>query len=390
MHKNIVKENIESLIPFIKKWFEMRGIHYIKPEDVLKQSNGYEGCFMLIRFPVLQNLPFSGYSSMPERFFNQLDTIKTGDELWRVFTNHSAKTVKESIKTVYEFNDLMFFGPMIKRPENIVNLFSHFANKTTKLQQYQYGHLIDIGEHFKRKSYEQFVKGLKVIQNMHSDETVWVNRIISLAKKKKYWSGDMIIDYITDIGNMYVQTEKVLNTEHLNEKKSIEELHNYLQRNLLKARHKNRKITYTDEEKNLEFETEDYRIVLARDSHELLDIGEDLNICVGSYGQSAAAKNCIIALLYLKGDNVPAVCIEIRNKSIVQAKMAYNQKPYKDLRNQIENWAKNWGLKINTRDLIADKNDFDIDIDQNGYREMMQRMRTRDRNMIEDLMRANG
>lgn len=106
------------------------------------------------------------------------------------------------------------------------------------------------------------------------------------------------------------------------------------------------------------FSDDDVVISLAQDSSELLSMGSEMNICVGSYVDRVKTKRCDILSVKSAIDNNYLVCIELRGKSIVQAKMAYNNRLVndKDLLLKIQNYAAERSIGINTYDMETHTN----------------------------------
>ena len=72
----------------------------------------------------------------------------------------------------------------------------------------------------------------------------------------------------------------------------------------------NKDITYSDEEKSLEWENEGYKFCLPEDTNRLVDIGSKMNICFGHlYRDKAVNKQCTI--IYAKKADEYELCIEV-------------------------------------------------------------------------------
>ena len=72
----------------------------------------------------------------------------------------------------------------------------------------------------------------------------------------------------------------------------------------------NKDITYSDEEKSLEWENEGYKFCLPEDTNRRVDIGSKMNICVGHlYRDKAVNKQCTI--VYAKKADEYELCIEV-------------------------------------------------------------------------------
>lgn len=74
--------------------------------------------------------------------------------------------------------------------------------------------------------------------------------------------------------------------------------------------YENKEITYSEEEKQLEWENGGYKFCLPEDTKRLVDIGSRMNICVGHlYRDKAVDKECTI--VYAVKNNQYELCIEV-------------------------------------------------------------------------------
>ena len=64
----------------------------------------------------------------------------------------------------------------------------------------------------------------------------------------------------------------------------------------------------------------------AKDTHELIGIGEALNNCVASYATAALAGEVIIVVAR-DALNVPRLCLEVRGRTLLQYKLNFNGRP---------------------------------------------------------------
>ena len=89
---------------------------------------------------------------------------------------------------------------------------------------------------------------------------------------------------------------------------------------------KNEAISYSDEEKNLEWENAGYKFCLPESTDRLVDIGSKMNICVGHlYRDKAVNKECII--VYAQKDDEYELCIEVNkhnNRFRIVQESAFN------------------------------------------------------------------
>lgn len=90
---------------------------------------------------------------------------------------------------------------------------------------------------------------------------------------------------------------------------------------------KNEKIPYSKAEKRLETKVEtkhdNFQIYLPRDTAELRNVGREMNICVGSYGDRAVKKSCTIVVMKMNGEY--DVCMELAENEVVQVKKYGNK-----------------------------------------------------------------
>ena len=88
----------------------------------------------------------------------------------------------------------------------------------------------------------------------------------------------------------------------------------------------NEAISYSDEEKNLEWENAGYKFCLPENTGRLVDIGSKMNICVGHlYRDKAVNKECTI--VYAQKDDEYELCIEVNkhnNRFRLVQKSAFN------------------------------------------------------------------
>lgn len=93
----------------------------------------------------------------------------------------------------------------------------------------------------------------------------------------------------------------------------------------------NKNISYSDEEKSLEWENGGYKFCLPEDTNRLVDIGSKMNICVGHlYRDKAVNKECTI--VYAKKADEYELCIEVHKHNerfrLVQRSAFNNQDPH--------------------------------------------------------------
>ena len=70
-------------------------------------------------------------------------------------------------------------------------------------------------------------------------------------------------------------------------------------------------------------DNDDIEFCLPKNNFILHDIGNKMNHCVGTY--DTLVRNKRATIIYLKKNNEYILCLEIRNKEIIQAKKKYNE-----------------------------------------------------------------
>lgn len=164
----------------------------------------------------------------------------------------------------------------------------------------------------------------------------FVKKYIKANSEKKIVNY-LILDngnYLSDSARMYSDLRKDKKFKELiNLKGSVKEVHDKLSKLHEKIEIESENIKYLKETekkfKDMEFEGIKYR--LAKDTMELVRVGQKMGICVGSYANEALGGKCIILLGYK--DEEPVTCIELRRIDkkyhVYQVKGKYNYK--KDL-----------------------------------------------------------
>ena len=110
----------------------------------------------------------------------------------------------------------------------------------------------------------------------------------------------------------------------------------------------NQKISYTQEEKELNWDNSGYNFCLPEDTNRLLDIGSKMNICVGHlYCDKAANKQCTI--VYAKKADDYELCIELHKASnnrfrLIQKSAFSNHAPKGKLLDVFNQWCRVKGI----------------------------------------------
>ena len=126
----------------------------------------------------------------------------------------------------------------------------------------------------------------------------------------------------------------------------MKSLHDNLSKQYQKLQIEDKEIKYKEEEIYLNFFDEDTGcdFALVKTTHELVDIGTEMVICVGSYWKDVLSKQSTILKVVHHGAYV--ACIELTpNQSLVQAKGVRNQLPEKEICGAIMRWVEQKQVK---------------------------------------------
>lgn len=184
------------------------------------------------------------------------------------------------------------------------------------------------------------------------------------ALKYLYTSQDKISEFFLDTAYMAISFQKrgMLKKSHM--KGSLKQTHDALSRDFYRIKNPNKPIVYNDDEKMLNDSIDNIDFVLAKDTYELIDIGQEMGICVGSYGDRAAEKQLIILKMIQNKKYVG--CIELSSdcKELVQAKACFNNLLQESKAEALQKWVKKHKILADCYDYQHIKNG-NIEYDEN-------------------------
>ena len=160
--------------------------------------------------------------------------------------------------------------------------------------------------------------------------------------------GEYYNNIIIDLVHIAMQIKKDKPDYTLNLSMPLQNLHDIVSSDYNKLRRKNRVIDYNHLERQnnqFDFIKDGLKFKLAKDTHELIDVGSHMHICVGGYDYLALQHECYIVVARDK-DNNPIVCIELDDKlsTIKQAKLKYNNIPDETIGKIVEEWAQKYNI----------------------------------------------
>ena len=171
-------------------------------------------------------------------------------------------------------------------------------------------------------------------------ETIAINKCLKIGKYEFY-----------DVCEFFnrLSTYDNFNPDNYDYTISLKELHDVFSSDLGKISEQNRTIPYEEKIINNEtlnnvseiIEEECITLKAAKDTYELIDVGTQMNICVGRYGDRAVDKDCNIFVVRDSKEK-PIVCIELSKdyKCIIQAKAKFNGRLPKNLYSFVKKWCK--------------------------------------------------
>ena len=149
--------------------------------------------------------------------------------------------------------------------------------------------------------------------------------------------------FFADTARMYTQLKNHDVISHNDFKGTLREIHDKFSRLMDKVRYENVVIKYSDSEINKYNQTiSNIEFKLAKDTHELIRVGQSMGICVGGYGENAVARSCTIVVAY--EDEKPVICIELHSSRLIQAKCKYNNLAQGHLALALKNWVETTGV----------------------------------------------
>jgi hypothetical protein len=143
----------------------------------------------------------------------------------------------------------------------------------------------------------------------------------------------------TDTINIWHQIKHEITTIPKDVEKDWNKFHDWLAIEQRKIATKPQAIPYTEKELKIDgAEVEDLSIELPKDTHKLIEWGQALSHCVGSYGQYAVEKRCTI--LGVKKAGKLKYCIELGREGMRQFRGHHNSDPDLFDKQNIENLLK--------------------------------------------------
>lgn len=175
---------------------------------------------------------------------------------------------------------------------------------------------------------------------LYSDENAGIKRLQKLLignfEKKMYFMDT--VSMLEDLKKAGFDIKPLLKLN------SLKDMHDVVMIKHNEMRQMNREIYLSNSDKKLNDENGSYTFTVCNETDQLVRLGETMHICVGSYGDRAVNKYCLI--VYGEKEGKLFTCIEVRDKSLVQVKGYCNHLLNEEDQAAVKAWAKSKGLKF--------------------------------------------
>lgn len=343
--KELIKEAAEALLE----------VHHGRKEQLTKIGDFSDTTFIMLA--TYNNLPYFNYDfyrvadieinnlnlwhrQPRDRFTYRLRTIKTkylADDVF-VFEKFLFKGIKANTKKAVR--KLIFENPMLvdvyrlllksgfKNPDVIRAMLSEDMEISTR-------YLIEYNNN-EKYCQEYIVKFIKKLIKVKGE----------IGARKFLSSSESDLEYLRDTASMFVIFDERKMFKNTYMKGDLRKVHDELSKDYRKVKEKNLKINYKPDFYKLEDTIDGFEFKLMKNTYEMIDVGQEMHICVGSYGNSAVAGRCVI--LTMSKGNKHVGCIELSSdgKRLVQAKACFNNLLQEKKAEVLKQWIEK--NKINT------------------------------------------
>lgn len=361
----------EKVREFVRIALSKRGVTYRKVEDFIETSPFDKECswihfwdaMIYARFPQLQNIPLNNIKYIPDYLRKSLDNETTKTGIYRLLFGTNAKTVLRKMEKAEDYYTLHVLSRAIEKPENLLRMlelsitrtvkewqfddpFSDFdAGNETSEERTEYiriskpGNNIFASYDFNDGATQEMIKTMKLFTSIYK-ETPFVSKLQREIQLEPYIKREQFLySVLRDTYRMYTHIRSINPDYQVDWKRSFIKIHNILSKDMSRYKKDNESIPYKKEEYVLDKQYEQYSFKLAPDTDYLIHVGNELDICVGGYGEAAVKRQATISVLYK--EEQPIACIEIDKKRVIrQAKLSHNRLPKTEEARMIRAWAK--------------------------------------------------
>lgn len=332
------EEHKEALLTWYKELYEQFPSYLMKewrlPESEIDNCSTLffrsHKLFLLYAYPYLRLLGSDIYFPFVRREERAMAKMaKKKIDVYRIAVPSISKStllLLENPEYVNAFNHIEIIG-MIQNKDILRQAISSYHNSDYYSLDEKYIQLKVDGTHFTRSIKKAFIKRF-FKENIQFDKRVVMKNNPSGTISNIYKVHDSLMIYERIKREMKeLSSEKKQQIDDFlsfSPKESVRSLHDRLSTILGMIERENKEITYTDAEIskwNKAYNSINFRLI--KDTHEMIKVGQQMDICVGGYDEGALAKEFLIIIGYV--NEQPFVCIEVRKDKVVQIKKKYNE-----------------------------------------------------------------
>ena len=239
-------------------------------------------------------------------------------------TKKTKKMISEDIGIVRDMMVIRYFGfkdinviyNYLSLPDKVRNDFANYYSYTTP----------------EKKNLKVFIKDM--IKHKGEPKTL-----------KTLFSDDYFSHYLYDSAKMYsdFKNQGMVIKEYFTD--NIKKIHDRLSLDYPKIQYANVNIPYKESAKRYNMMVNGFTFNLAKDTNELIKIGQDLKICVGGYREQAINSTSIIISMKDDKDNYVG-CIELTKdfRRLVQAKAVCNNLLQEHKAEALREWVQTFDI----------------------------------------------
>lgn len=360
-------DEYKEIISLLEEYYEKHNIKYIKFNEYISkkievdtthnENTDRNDIYDLVLYninPLIDNKSMKMMTAYNKdnKYFNNKETLRS----IRVFNVIYKEILEEELNISNKYELLLISSlDYYNENESIVKYLDtrkkYIENINEKIKDIN--NRIKI---YKNTSYHILINFInsnlyKALLEKH-DETTLINAIARETEKE--WTP------ISDTCHMYDEIIKMDKNYKLKHKRlRIEKLHDVLSKDLKSLRLTGNEYVY--KKKVLDIynkEINDIQFKIVESGDELLDLSNEMNICVHSYDYHIEKEDSIIVFMKQAGKYVGCLEIERRNNTLVQAKGHHNNKLSESLIDIVIQYCKMNKIRISTSDVNSSSDMF--------------------------------
>lgn len=296
----------------------------------LKDNIDIKHVIALNRFPAVNVFMKSELNGSMYDYDLNSKTIKKLKKLRGQIKQSSTNPIKDLANKMdipYTKTLKKFYEKDIKHMIFYKKLLSKNINKDNILKLFNINH--GMSRRTPTRLFDLLIDTIDILRKMPKyNENGFINKICK-ACDDNYHTYNLLCDALNAIINIYSYDSG--KDYIVNLKDSIEKIHDTVTKDERKYRNRNITIEYTEEQLKVNGTFNGLNFALAKCTHELIEVGSTMGICVGGYGRRAVEHSCYIVVAR-NNNGDPIICIEVDRKFIGldQTKLKFNSFPEED------------------------------------------------------------